>query len=135
MAMLTLEPAAVNAYPSNKSNNLLLSYKHLCGMYVEYCITYWSLQHAKMEGEGLVQIYHVNGINVYLGRQRGGVPTKRTHYAQTIFALKNERQIFSSGHHRLDRHYSIRAQTHSFSSELFPPLSVPMCRHGLTSSM
>ena len=37
-------------------------------MYVEYFIAYRSLQHAKMEGEGLVQIYHVNGINVYLGR-------------------------------------------------------------------
>ena len=66
-------------------------------MYVEYCITYQSLQHAKMEGEGLVQIYYVNGINVYLGRQRGGVLTKKTHYTQTIFVLKNEGQAFPSG--------------------------------------
>ena len=46
--------------------------------------------------EGLVQIYHVNGIHVYLGRQRG-VPTKRTHYAQRIFVLKNQWQVFPSG--------------------------------------
>ena len=119
---------------ATKAIIFFLSYKHLCGMYVEYCITYRSLQHAKMEGEGLVQIYHVNGINVYLGRQRGRVTTKRTHYAQTIFVLKNEWQIFPSGHHRLDRNYKIRPQTYSFSSEHFPSLSVPMCRHALTSS-
>ena len=76
MATLTVEQAVVNAYPSNQSNNLFLSYKHLCGMYVEYCITYQSLQHAKMAGESLLQLYHVNGIDVYLGGQKEGIPTK-----------------------------------------------------------
>ena len=45
-------------------------------MYVEYCITYQSLQHAKMAGESLLQLYHVNGIDVYLGGQKEGIPTK-----------------------------------------------------------
>ena len=53
------------------------------------------LQHANMEGEGLVYIYHMNGVNVYHGRQReGGVPDQRTLFAQTFFVLNNEWQVF-----------------------------------------
>ena len=49
------------------------------------------LQYAKMEGEGLVHFYHVNGVSVYLGRQRGEwSPIERMHFMHTFFISNKE---------------------------------------------
>ena len=82
------------------------------------------LQHAKMDGEGLVQIYHVNGINVYLGRQRGRVLTKRTYFAQTIFVLKNEWQGFSFRTQAPGQKLQDKASNSFFQFETLPS---PLC--------
>ena len=40
-------------------------------------------------------IYHVNDVNVYLGRQRGESPLiERTHFTDVFFALNQEQYAF-----------------------------------------